>query len=104
MLGCGEFGKVFKARRRFARAGWAASHNRNQTHQYVAIKAIAKKRLDQDNEKAIRDEIKILNTLDHPNIIKYYEEYENDKYIYLVMEFCNGGDLFDMIEKMQDED
>jgi calcium-dependent protein kinase len=31
--------------------------------------------------------------LDHPNIIKYYELFENEKYIYLVMELCQGGDL-----------
>ena len=104
VLGCGEFGKVFKARRRFAGANWKQSvGSQNNNKSYVAIKAVAKKRLDQCNQKAIRDEIKILNLLDHPNIIKYFEEYENDKYIYLVMEYCNGGDLFDVIEKMQSE-
>jgi calcium-dependent protein kinase len=38
-----------------------------------------------------------LNTLDHPNIVKYYETYEDVKYLYLVMEYCNGGELFDKI-------
>lgn len=38
--------------------------------------------------------------MDHPNIIKYYEEYENEKYIYLVMEYCDGGDLYDKIEQV----
>jgi len=45
----------------------------------------------------IRDEIKILSSLDHPNIIKYYETYESPNYIYLVMEYCQGGELFDKL-------
>jgi calcium-dependent protein kinase len=38
-----------------------------------------------------------LTKLDHPNIVKYYETYDDDKYIYLVMEFIGGGELFDKI-------
>ena len=45
------------------------------------------------------DEITILKNLDHPNIIKYFETYENNKYFYIVMEYCAGGELFDVIAK-----
>jgi calcium-dependent protein kinase len=38
-----------------------------------------------------------LSTLDHPNIVKYYETYEDTKYLYLVMEYCPGGELFERI-------
>jgi calcium-dependent protein kinase len=41
--------------------------------------------------------VKTLTTLDHPNIVKYYETYDDSKYIYLVMEYCKGGELFDKI-------
>lgn len=44
----------------------------------------------------IREEIKILSTVDHPNIVRYYETYEDLKYLYLVMEYCPGGELFDI--------
>ena len=33
-------------------------------------------------------------SLDHPNIVKYYETYESPNYLYLVMEHCKGGELF----------
>jgi calcium-dependent protein kinase len=38
-----------------------------------------------------------LTTLDHPNIVKYYETYDDDKYMYLVMEYIGGGELLDKI-------
>jgi len=41
--------------------------------------------------------VKILTNLDHPNIVKYYETYVDEKYIYLVMEYIDGGELFDKI-------
>ena len=41
--------------------------------------------------------MQILTKLDHPNIVKYYETYIDEKYIYLVMEYIGGGELFDKI-------
>lgn len=40
-----------------------------------------------------------LKKLDSPNIVKYYETYEDEEYVYLVMEYCPGGELFDLISK-----
>jgi len=43
--------------------------------------------------QAIYNEISILNSLDHPLIVKLYEVYETEEYIHLVMEYMEGGDL-----------
>jgi calcium-dependent protein kinase len=39
------------------------------------------------------EEIKILKKIDHPNIIKCIETFEDEKFIYVVMEYCSGGEL-----------
>lgn len=52
-----------------------------------------------DNEKVrMKYEIDLLKNLDHPNIVKLYEVFEDKKYIYLVTELCTGGELFDEID------
>ena len=65
------------------------------TGQLYACKELQKNKLN--NVASLKSEIQILIKLDHPNIIKLYEIYENDNYIYLVMELCTGGELFDRI-------
>ena len=60
-----------------------------------ACKELPKKKLS-DYEGLMR-EVNLMIKLDHPNIIKLYEVYENEKYIYLIMELCTGGELFDRI-------
>ena len=47
----------------------------------------------------LKDEVRILCTLDHPNIVKYYETFEDTNYLYLVMEYCPGGELLTHLTK-----
>ena len=51
-----------------------------------------------DKEKIrLKYEIDILKNLDHPNIVKLYEVFEDKISFYLVTEICSGGELFDEI-------
>ena len=66
---------------------------------------LATKRLDQSklNEnpilrKYLENEIVILNTIKHPNIIRLYDVKYKPDYIYLVMEYCNGGSLHNCLQ------
>jgi len=56
-----------------------------------------------DHIDAIMEEVSILTKLDHPNIVKYYETYIDEKYIYLVMEYIGGGELFDKISMQKNQ-
>ena len=38
-----------------------------------------------------------MNRIDHPNIVKYFETYDDNKYLYLVMQYVEGEELFDKI-------
>jgi len=49
------------------------------------------------------EEVAILHTLDHPNICKYYETYDDSKYIYLVMEYISGCQLFTKITQQSNQ-
>ena len=50
-----------------------------------------------DDDKEIFNEINILRTLDHPNILKIFEFYSNRESYSIVTELCSGGELFQEI-------
>lgn len=59
-----------------------------------------KSSLIQEDEKLWFAELNILKNLDHPNIVKLHELYSDEKYYYLITEFCTGGELFERIKSM----
>ncbi|CAE7469154.1 CPK3 [Symbiodinium sp. CCMP2456] len=58
-----------------------------------AVKRIAKKSAGEIAR--VIQEVAIMKTLDHPNIVKLFETFEDDDYLYLVLEYCAGGDVLD---------
>jgi serine/threonine protein kinase len=51
---------------------------------------------DRDKE-FLSEEIQIVRLISHPNVVQMKESYETDKYLYIVMEQVNGGELFEHI-------
>ncbi|XP_016302538.1 serine/threonine-protein kinase BRSK1-like isoform X1 [Sinocyclocheilus anshuiensis] len=47
----------------------------------------------------VEREIAILKLIEHPHVLKLYDVYENNKYLYLVLEHVSGGELFDYLVK-----
>ena len=69
-----------------------------KTKQKVAIKILNKEKIkEKEDLERIKREIKILQMMDHPNIIKTYKISENAKNYYIIMEYCDGGELFNYI-------
>ena len=83
-IGKGANGKVYEVQNK-------------KTKDIRACKFLPKSNIKESDLQKFRREIKILIKTDHPNIIKLYEVFETNKYLYLIMERCNGGELFDKI-------
>ena len=67
----------------------------------VAIKSFNKKELDKngDNMKKILYETDLMKKMNHPNITKILEVFEDEDYILITMEYINGGNLFSFVKK-----
>lgn len=83
-LGKGSYGSVAKAVDR-------------RTGSIRAVKTVYKPKID--NVTRLKREILIMKALDHPNIIRLFEVYEDELHLYFIMEICTGGELFDRIIK-----
>ena len=56
---------------------------------------LSKDKMSKKDQAKVMDEVDLLRKVDHPNIAKYFETYDDKHYLYLVMELCMGGELFD---------
>ncbi|GLT88084.1 hypothetical protein SLE2022_061240 [Rubroshorea leprosula] len=68
-------------------------------HQEVAVKVIPKSKMTTAIAiEDVRREVKILRALTgHKNLVQFYDAYEDDDNVYIVMELCQGGELLDRI-------
>lgn len=87
VLGEGSYGSVRKIRHLV-------------TGEYRAVKILHKNKLGSNSMmEAIMNEVNLLRMLDHPNILRVFETYQ-DKFCYcIVTELCTGGELFEKIVK-----
>jgi serine/threonine protein kinase len=77
-IGSGGFGRVFLAREEI-------------TNRYVAIKQL--KETDKVHQKGIVKELKVISKFNHPQIVTLYNYFFQDDQLFLVMEYCGGGNL-----------
>ena len=82
-IGKGAFGVVYKA--------FELCSGRR-----VAIKQI---KIDTNNKNLVAKEIEVLKKVEHPNIVKYFNFLKEDNYIFIIMEFLEGGTLKEYIQE-----
>ena len=82
-LGAGAFSAVYKCKEKM-------------TGSVKAVKIVYKQALSKHHTNLSHklQEIQVLKILDHPNIIKIFKGFEDAKNFYIVMEYCEGGELF----------
>ena len=83
-IGQGSYSKIYKAY--------------NQNEEIVAIKIIKKKNIK--NEKLIKREISVLQSLKHKNIIRLQDVFTTNNRYYLIFDYCEYGDLKNYIYNM----
>ena len=66
-----------------------------------AMKIIDKSKINANDEEndTIKNEINVLKKIDHPNIMKIYEFYEDKENFYIIAEFCDAGDIGNIMDK-----
>ncbi|QHO56647.1 hypothetical protein HN51_011362 [Arachis hypogaea] len=82
-LGKGSYGAVYKARDL-------------RTSEMVAIKVISLSEGEEGYEE-IRGEIEMLQQCNHPNVVRYLGSYQGEEYLWIVMEYCGGGSVADLM-------
>ncbi|XP_072328865.1 NUAK family SNF1-like kinase 1 isoform X1 [Scyliorhinus torazame] len=86
-LGSGAYGKVKKAQE-------------TATGRTVAIKSVRKDKVQEELDRIhIQREMEIMASLNHPNIIRIYEVFENKDKIVIVMDYCSNGELYDYVNE-----
>ncbi|ETW59023.1 CAMK/CDPK protein kinase [Plasmodium falciparum CAMP/Malaysia] len=89
ILGCGSFGVVRECINKM-------------TKEVYAVKIIKKKKKHKKSynfEKMVKNEIKYLSIMSHENIIKFKDFFEDKNKFYIVLEKCEGGELFYKVVK-----
>uniref|UniRef100_A0A6N2LN81 non-specific serine/threonine protein kinase n=1 Tax=Salix viminalis TaxID=40686 RepID=A0A6N2LN81_SALVM len=93
-----ELGKEL-GRGHFGHTCWAKGKKGEVKGQPVAVKIISKAKMTTAlSIEDVRREVKILKALSgHSNTIKFYDAFEDENNVYVVMELCEGGELLDRI-------
>jgi serine/threonine-protein kinase ULK/ATG1 len=85
-IGSGSFATVYRA-------------TYNNSDLVVAIKEISKKKVaNAQSWEHLAGEIKLMRTLNHPNIVHFIDHFHSERNVYVVMEYLPGGDLRDFIQ------
>ena len=69
------------------------------TGEKVAVKVIDKMKLDSATRLQMMQEVRLMKLVQHPYVVRLYEVIDTQTKLYLVLEFADGGDMYDYIMK-----
>ena len=90
MIGKGSFARVYLVENK-------------ETLEQFAVKAFAKEYLlsQQKGRESLINEIELMRSLDHKNVIKFVELHESKNSVYLILELLQGGELYNQVTLMK---
>ncbi len=92
MLGSGAFGVVYQATQ------LATASSSSKSFKQFAIKVLKKASMSSRDALHVRREVTLHRIMsDHPNVVTMHHAFEDDDYVYVVLDYCRGGDLFGKI-------
>jgi len=97
-LGEGSFGAVYEVRHHSELEGVG-----RQVRVCKVIKKSSAEKAKTPFER-VREEFQVLKRLDHPHVVRIFEDFEDDQSFYLVMEPARGGDLQDAVRNPSTQD
>ncbi|KAG2222802.1 hypothetical protein INT45_011612, partial [Circinella minor] len=86
-LGDGAFSNVYKAIDK-------------ELNRVVAVKAVRKLELSQTQKSSVLKEVQLMRAINHPSIVKLYRFIETNEHYFLILEMCEGGELFHRIVRL----
>ncbi|XP_023219561.1 serine/threonine-protein kinase Nek1-like [Centruroides sculpturatus] len=86
-LGEGSFGRALLA---------SGSNN-----EFCVIKEIGISRMSCKEFDEAKKEVEVLSQMQHPNIVTYRDSFEEDGTLYIIMDYCDGGDLYTRINNQK---
>lgn len=84
-LGSGAYGVVWKARK-------------NKTNEIFAVKKVSKRRAGAKGLREVMGEVETMSLLNHPNIVRLEETCQDDRFLWIVMEYEAGGELQGLLD------
>ena len=64
-----------------------------------SIKYVAVKSVERTRRRKLMNEVRIFHDLNHKNVLRFYNWYETRNHLWIIFEYCAGGDLYQMIEQ-----
>merc|ERR1719229_870977 len=94
-----QFADLYETREEIGNGAYASVHKciRKFDSSEFAVKIVNKKYLSWEEVRNIKNEIKILENISHGNVIELIDVFDDGKHVFMVLELCQSGDLFDKI-------
>ncbi|KAE9216324.1 hypothetical protein PF002_g17113 [Phytophthora fragariae] len=96
-----SFHRFYKLGRKLGSGAFSVVHiaTHRETRKQVAVKCIAKASLGPQDVHSLKQEVEVMSSLNHPNIVPLLDYFEENRYYYIVTPLCTGGELFDDLVK-----
>mmetsp|Transcript_78703 Transcript_78703/g.138842 ORF Transcript_78703/g.138842 Transcript_78703/m.138842 type:complete len:437 (-) Transcript_78703:73-1383(-) len=92
-IGSGSFGEVYRCRQQDGDVNLAVKIMEQDVH--------VEKDWPCSSQSMFLQEVEILSSIEHENIIRFWQSWEDETHLYVVTEFCAGGDLFEKLLKQK---